>query len=57
MNLLAKYFPNIEIYAASMAQASAIGTALSIHKSWNKKNLPNDIIELRYFSSGPGPVL
>ena len=57
MNLLAKRFPNIEIYAASMAQASAIGTALSIHKAWNKKSLPNDIIELRYFSSGPDPVL
>lgn len=56
MNLLAKTFPHIEIYAASMAQASAIGTALSIHKAWNKKSLPNDIIELRYFSSGPDPV-
>ena len=57
MNLLAECFPDIEVYAASMAQASAIGTALSIHEAWNKKSLPNDIIELKYFSSRPNPVL
>lgn len=50
MNLLALYFPGIEIFAASMAQATAAGTALSIHESWNKKTLPNDIIELKYYS-------
>lgn len=57
MNLLSECFPGIEVYAASMAQASAIGTALSIHQAWNKKSLPNDIIELKYFSSRPNPVL
>ena len=49
MNLLALFFPGMEIFAASMAQATAVGTALSIHKSWNKKALPNDIIELKYY--------
>lgn len=57
MNLLAECFPDIEVYAASMAQASALGSALSIHQAWNKKSLPNDIIELKYFSSRPNPVL
>jgi sugar (pentulose or hexulose) kinase len=57
MNLLACFFPDIEIFAASMAQATAMGTALSIHSAWNKKSLPNDIIELRYFSSSHCPVL
>lgn len=51
MNLLASFFPHIEVFAASMAQATAAGTALSIHHSWNKKPLPNDIIELKYFSA------
>lgn len=51
MNLLACHFPGIEVFAASVAQATAIGTALSIHSTWNKKALPNDIIELKYFSS------
>ena len=51
MNLLASAFPHLEIFAASMAQATAVGTALSIHHSWNTKPLPTDIIELKYFSS------
>lgn len=50
MNLLAIYFPDIEIFAASVAQATAVGAALAIHSSWNKEELPNDIIELKYFS-------
>lgn len=50
MNLLASVFPGIEVFAASMAQATAIGAAFAINKSWNKKPAPNDIIELKYFS-------
>ena len=51
MNLLASVFPGIEVFAASMAQATAVGAALCIHNAWNKKELPNDIIELKYFSN------
>ncbi|ALI97823.1 FGGY-family carbohydrate kinase [Rufibacter tibetensis] len=50
MNLLAAAFPDKEVYAASMAQATAIGTALAIHSLWNTKPLPNDIIELKYYA-------
>jgi len=50
MNLLAIFFPHIEIFAASVAQATAVGTALSIHTEWNTKPLPTDIIELRHYS-------
>lgn len=50
MNLLAACFPELEVFAASMAQATAVGTALAIHNSWNKKSLPNDIIELKYYA-------
>ena len=50
MNLLARLFPEVEVFAASMAQATAVGTALSIHHHWNYKALPNDIIELKYYS-------
>jgi sugar (pentulose or hexulose) kinase len=57
MNLLACCFPDIEIFAASMAQATAMGAAISIHSAWNKKSLPNDIIQLKYFSSSHCPVL
>lgn len=50
MNLLAIAFPEIEVFAASMAQATAIGAALAIHRSWNNKPIPGDIIELKYYA-------
>ena len=56
MNLLAARFPDIEVFAASMAQATAMGAALAIHHSWNHKPLPNDIIELKYFSNTHHPA-
>nr|WP_121274068.1 FGGY family carbohydrate kinase [Pedobacter schmidteae] len=52
MNLLAAVFPELEVFAAYMAQATAVGAALAIHKSWNTKPLPNDIIELKYYAAG-----
>jgi glycerol kinase len=51
MNLLAMAFPQLEVYAASMAQATALGAALAIHKSWNRKRLPNTLIRLQYYSA------
>jgi sugar (pentulose or hexulose) kinase len=50
MNLLAAVFAGIEVFAASMAQATALGAALAINKSWNKQPPPGDIIELKYYS-------
>lgn len=50
MHLLASVFPKIEVYAASMAQATALGTALAIHDSWNMKPIPHDLIGLKYYS-------
>jgi sugar (pentulose or hexulose) kinase len=50
MYLLAEAFPSIEVYAASVAQASALGAALAIHPHWNTKNLPADIIDLKLYS-------
>ena len=46
MNLLAMAYPQLEVYAASMAQATALGAALAIHKAWNNKPLPNTLITL-----------
>jgi len=51
MQLLADNFPGIEIYAASIPQASALGAALAIHHHWNEMNIPTDIIELKYYAS------
>lgn len=49
MNLLASFFPEMEVFAASVAQATALGAALSIHNTWNKKPLPGDIIQLKQY--------
>ncbi|WP_156309310.1 FGGY-family carbohydrate kinase [Sphingobacterium endophyticum] len=49
MNLLAKEYPEVEVYAASMAQATAVGAALVIHEHWNSLPIPNNLIELRFF--------
>jgi sugar (pentulose or hexulose) kinase len=50
MNLLAAAFPALEVFAASMAQATALGTALAIHQAWNSGPLPNDLIQLQYYA-------
>lgn len=47
MHLLAEAFPDIEIYASKVAQATAIGAAQSIHKFWNTKQVSKNIIALK----------
>ena len=56
MHLLADAFPGIEVFAASMAQATAVGAALCLHAKWNKKYLLNDMIHLKYYSSVHNPT-
>ena len=51
MHLLATSVPDIEVYASSVSQATAIGTALAIHNSWNHNPRPSDIIQLKYYSA------
>ena len=51
MHLLAAEFPELEIYAASMSQATALGAALALHNVWCKEPLPTDIIHLHYYAS------
>jgi len=51
MNLLSLAFPSIEVYAAAVAQASATGAAMAIHKQWNKHPRKSDMIDLKFFSS------
>jgi len=49
MHLLAAAFPMVEVFAASISQASAMGAAMAIHGYWNKRPMPSDIIELKYY--------
>jgi sugar (pentulose or hexulose) kinase len=50
MNLLSIAFPEAEVFAASVAQATAMGAALAIHKHWNSQPLPADMIDLKYYA-------
>ncbi len=50
MNLLANAYPDVEIYASEIAQATAIGAAMAVHKQWNSSNLPPDIIQLKKYT-------
>lgn len=52
MHLLAKAYPQIKVYAASMAQASALGAAMVIHKHWNSRPQPENIMQLKYYPAG-----
>ncbi len=51
MNLLSVAFPSIEVYSASVAQASSTGAAMAIHKHWNSHPHKADMIDLKFFSS------
>lgn len=51
MNLLSIVFPEMEVFAASMAQSTAMGAALAIHNSFGNKAVPNDLIELKFYST------
>jgi hypothetical protein len=57
MHLLALAYPEIEVFAASVPQASAIGAALAIHTSWNKQAIPKDIISLKPFAASPAATI
>lgn len=50
MHLLATGFPGVEVFAASVPQATALGAALIMHAHWNKKPLPADLIGLRHYA-------
>jgi sugar (pentulose or hexulose) kinase len=51
MHLLALMFPDVEVYAASVAQATAMGAALAIHQCWNTQPVPADMVKLKYYKS------
>ena len=49
MSLLAGSFPAIEVYAAEVSHASALGAALVMHKCWNENPVPANLIGLKKY--------
>jgi sugar (pentulose or hexulose) kinase len=52
MHLLSASFPDIEVYAATIPQASAMGAALAIHAKWNSRPVPTDLVKLKKYKVG-----
>ena len=50
MHMLATSFPMMEVSAAAVSQASAIGAALAIHDAWNPLPIPSNLIELKSYA-------
>lgn len=49
MQLLSAAFPGMEVYAATVAQASSLGAAMAMHSNWNKQALPDSLVQLRKY--------
>ena len=50
MNLLSLAFPEMDVCAASVPQASALGAALIMHKHWNPQPLPGNLVDFHQYS-------
>jgi sugar (pentulose or hexulose) kinase len=50
MKLLAKAYPDKEVYASTVTQASALGAALAIHDKWNSKPIKKNLLSLTCYS-------
>jgi sugar (pentulose or hexulose) kinase len=49
MHLLAQAFPDMEVCAATIPQATAMGAALAIHEEWNEGGVPGELVGLKYY--------
>jgi sugar (pentulose or hexulose) kinase len=50
MSMLASHYDNKKVYAAEVAQATALGAALAIHDAWNPNPVGEDLINLKLYS-------
>jgi len=50
MNVLAQSFPGKGVFAANVAQASALGAALVVHQAWNKEPIPGHLVQVRKYT-------
>ncbi|WP_333866176.1 FGGY-family carbohydrate kinase [Sphingobacterium sp.] len=49
MNLIAREFSAMKVFAAAMPQATALGAALLMHQHWNAIEIPQNLVELKLF--------
>lgn len=51
MNLLSMQYPDLEVFGAEVAQASALGAALILHDKWNNNSIPKNLITLKKYTN------
>jgi sugar (pentulose or hexulose) kinase len=51
MRGLAANFSDLEVYAAEVAQATALGAALAVHAAWNNKPVRTDLIAIKKYEA------
>ena len=51
MNLLAQSFPNIAVFASTVAQSTALGAAIAMHDEWNAHPLAEDMILVKRYNA------
>ncbi|HVZ97205.1 MAG TPA: FGGY family carbohydrate kinase [Chitinophagaceae bacterium] len=56
MQLLADACHEMEVYAAEIPQASALGAAFIMHRYWNSKDYPVNLIRLKHYQPTQNPV-
>ena len=49
MKLLSAHYSEMEVYAAEVAQASALGAALVLHDYWNPQAMPEQLVSLKKY--------
>ncbi|MGJ7032983.1 FGGY-family carbohydrate kinase [Niabella hirudinis] len=50
MNLIARVFPELDVYAASVSQATAVGAAMAIHGAWNTREQAGQLLKVKYYA-------
>lgn len=50
MSMLASHYNGKKVFAAEVAQATALGAALAIHDAWNPNPVGEDLINLKLYS-------
>ena len=48
-NLLALCLPDMKVFSANIAEATALGAALVLHKNWNKSKMQKNLINLKRY--------
>lgn len=50
IQLISNYFSSYKVFAATVAQASALGAAIALHDQWNASIIPSSLVKIKEFN-------